>query len=205
MHVTTLTNSHCIRDTGKHMTKVCHNSIAHKHWLLWVVVLLEIDFIRERPKANIKTFSSQQNFRCLDCRIYWSFLWVYDYFIRASLSIRLFYLDYEDKTQHTCSGPLGGTGTLILVAVALFLELDTCEFFFSSNKFSELLVRPCPLLSPGLWCRDLSSSPLGGDCALPSLETHLFSSYLKETVIVRCTAIISTHKEDWENLLIIEF
>jgi hypothetical protein len=73
-----------------------------------------------------------------------------NYFITDSLSKQLFHLDYEDKTQHTCSGPLGGTGTLILVAVALFLELDTCEFFFSSNKFSELLVRPCPLLSPGL-------------------------------------------------------
>lgn len=89
--------------------------------------------------------------------------------------------------QLTGSGALGGTGTVNLVAGTLsFIVGGGWKFFLSSDNLSELPADPCPVLSLGLsQCIEVfSSRPLEGDFGLPSLETHLFSSYLQELAIV---------------------
>ena len=90
-------------------------------------------------------------------------------------------------TSHTGSGPLGGTGRLILVAGPLSFILGAWTFFFSSNEFSELLVFPLPPLSPGLCqCADaFSSRPWEVDLGFPSLGIHLLSSYLEKYALIR--------------------
>lgn len=95
---------------------------------------------------------------------------------------------------HTCSGPLGGTGRLILPAGTVSLLLAVCMFFLSSIFFSEFPIYPCPLLSTGLCqCVEaISSRPLEGDIGFPSFATHLLSSYLKQ--------ISNNHKSSFNTL-----
>lgn len=73
---------------------------------------------------------------------------------------------YIIATLHTGSGPFGGTRRLILETGVLLLAVCAWKLFLSLAG-----------LSIGLW--NLSSCTAGGEIGLPSLATHLLSSYLK--------------------------